>query len=33
LGKHAARIECLQIELDECEGQVGVWRRQPAKSP
>ena len=27
LGDQAARIECLQVELDECDGQVGVWRR------
>jgi 6-pyruvoyltetrahydropterin/6-carboxytetrahydropterin synthase len=27
LGDHAAQIECLQIELDECDGQVAVWRR------
>ena len=27
LGESAASIECLQIELDECDGQVGVWRR------
>ena len=27
LGDGAARIECLQIELDECDGQIAVWRR------
>ncbi len=27
LGDQAASIECLQIELDECDGQVAVWRR------
>jgi len=27
LGDQAAQIECLQIELDECDGQVAVWRR------
>ncbi len=25
LGDHAARIECLRIELDECDGQIAVW--------
>jgi 6-pyruvoyltetrahydropterin/6-carboxytetrahydropterin synthase len=28
LGSMAASIECLQVEVDECDGQIGVWRRQ-----
>jgi 6-pyruvoyltetrahydropterin/6-carboxytetrahydropterin synthase len=27
LGDQAKKIECLQIELDECDGQIAVWRR------
>jgi 6-pyruvoyltetrahydropterin/6-carboxytetrahydropterin synthase len=27
LGGSAASIECIGVEVDECDGQIGIWRR------
>lgn len=27
LGEHARSVDCLQVELDECDGQIAVWRQ------
>ncbi|MEX2306536.1 MAG: 6-pyruvoyl tetrahydropterin synthase family protein [Pirellulales bacterium] len=28
LGDQAVKIECLRVELDECDGQIAVWQRE-----
>jgi 6-pyruvoyltetrahydropterin/6-carboxytetrahydropterin synthase len=32
LGDAARSITCIRVELDECDGQIGVWESEPERS-
>jgi 6-pyruvoyltetrahydropterin/6-carboxytetrahydropterin synthase len=32
LGDAAKSITCIRVELDECDGQIGIWETEPERS-
>jgi hypothetical protein len=32
LGDASQKISHIRVELDECDGQIGIWQSEPARS-